>query len=328
MGGRRYRILNKFKPFDSNTICDETGFKKKLSETLERWDGFRVIPEAWNPQQPQDFAPTLSSPVLYPEASSESSYPPLWGESGEFSPAVIAANILGTSGYSNYFSGTANFIGEATAELVQGLTTVSTLQLNGNVSYLEFDSLGLDDVTVLKFTGFNKQPTDKFTVSVLVNLIDASITDNSFLYWLTNVQADNSNGLNSSIADNTNGVEPANNTYLDVGFESNQFAGTAVAIANKSQWFVMTFTWDGVTVAGDQIISVFFNSTKLVNDDQDTNTLGAWTDSLIIGAETFTGTQYNNGCRCRVAGVAWADDVLTDVQIQNAALALLDSAGE
>lgn len=78
MGGRGYRKLNKFKPFDANTICDETGFKKKVSEVVERWDGFRVIPEAWNPQQPQDFPPTITKPILFPESKAESSYPPLY----------------------------------------------------------------------------------------------------------------------------------------------------------------------------------------------------------------------------------------------------------
>lgn len=80
MGGRGYRKLNKFKPFDSNTICDETGFKKKMSEVQKRWDGFYVIPEAWNPQQPQDFPPTISKPIVHPSSRSESSYPPLYVE--------------------------------------------------------------------------------------------------------------------------------------------------------------------------------------------------------------------------------------------------------
>lgn len=51
----RLRQYNHFNPHDSNTICDVTGFKVKMSEVRERWEGFYVVDNAWNPRQPQDF---------------------------------------------------------------------------------------------------------------------------------------------------------------------------------------------------------------------------------------------------------------------------------
>lgn len=91
----RYKKLNKFKPFDSNTICDETGFKKKLSETMQRWDGFRVIPEAWNPQQPQDFPPNINKPIFYPESRSEQSYPSLFVRISGYLSVIYNTNPSG-----------------------------------------------------------------------------------------------------------------------------------------------------------------------------------------------------------------------------------------
>lgn len=57
VGGRGYKHLpdKQFKPFDSNTICDVTGFRVKFSQVRRRWEGFYVIEPAWNPRQPQDF---------------------------------------------------------------------------------------------------------------------------------------------------------------------------------------------------------------------------------------------------------------------------------
>lgn len=56
-GGRGYTRLEdkQFRPWDSNTICDVTGFRVKLSEVVRRWEGWYVIPEAWHVRQPQDF---------------------------------------------------------------------------------------------------------------------------------------------------------------------------------------------------------------------------------------------------------------------------------
>jgi len=53
VGGKPYTPINTFKKWDSNSICDVTGFKRKLSEQVERWEGFMVIPEAWNVRQSQ-----------------------------------------------------------------------------------------------------------------------------------------------------------------------------------------------------------------------------------------------------------------------------------
>ncbi len=69
--GRSYRTTNRFSPNDSNTICDVTGFKKKLSEVRKRWEGFFVIPEAHHPRQEQDFAPHIVKQTVYKDVRTE-----------------------------------------------------------------------------------------------------------------------------------------------------------------------------------------------------------------------------------------------------------------
>lgn len=53
--GRKYKSTNYFSPNDSNTYCDVTNFKTKLSQVNRRWEGWRVIDAAFHPRQPQDF---------------------------------------------------------------------------------------------------------------------------------------------------------------------------------------------------------------------------------------------------------------------------------
>lgn len=49
---------------DMNAICDECGFKFKLSELVERWDGALVDRKCWEPRHPRDFVriPRTESP--------------------------------------------------------------------------------------------------------------------------------------------------------------------------------------------------------------------------------------------------------------------------
>jgi hypothetical protein len=69
--GRKFSSTNTFSPMDSNTICDVTGFKVKLSETRKRWDGLRVIGEAWHPRQPQDTPVIPTAQKVFPEVRTE-----------------------------------------------------------------------------------------------------------------------------------------------------------------------------------------------------------------------------------------------------------------
>ena len=66
--------MNYFKAGDCNTICDITGFKVKLSETVTTWNGLQVIPEANSPRHPQDFPPTIIPTKVYPKSRSEQYY--------------------------------------------------------------------------------------------------------------------------------------------------------------------------------------------------------------------------------------------------------------
>ena len=70
--GRKYHSTNYFSPWDSNTICDVTGHKVKLSQVMRRWEGFMVIPEAFHPRQPQDFPVTPVKQMTFPEVRVES----------------------------------------------------------------------------------------------------------------------------------------------------------------------------------------------------------------------------------------------------------------
>jgi hypothetical protein len=63
-----------FSAGDCNTICDRTGFKVKLSETVTTWDGYRVIPNANSNRNPQDFAPTILKTAVHKESRSEQYY--------------------------------------------------------------------------------------------------------------------------------------------------------------------------------------------------------------------------------------------------------------
>lgn len=69
--GRKYHSTNYFSPWDSNTICDTTGFKVKRSQVVKRWEGFYVIPEAFHPRQPQDFPVTPVPQLTYADVRIE-----------------------------------------------------------------------------------------------------------------------------------------------------------------------------------------------------------------------------------------------------------------
>ncbi len=72
VGGRGYTYNpHPFKPWDSNTICDRTGFRVKTSEVIREWEGWYMIPEAWAPRQPQDFPVVPVKQVIYRNARSE-----------------------------------------------------------------------------------------------------------------------------------------------------------------------------------------------------------------------------------------------------------------
>lgn len=66
--------MSYFSAGDSNTICDRTGFKVKMSETVKTWDGYQVIPDADSLRNPQDFAPTTLKPKVYKDSRSETFY--------------------------------------------------------------------------------------------------------------------------------------------------------------------------------------------------------------------------------------------------------------
>ena len=66
--------MRRFEAGTCNTICDRTGFKVKLSETVKTWDGYQVIPAANSLRNPQDFAPTILKPKVFKDSRSETFY--------------------------------------------------------------------------------------------------------------------------------------------------------------------------------------------------------------------------------------------------------------
>jgi hypothetical protein len=72
VGGRGYtHNPHPFKPWNSNTICDRTGFRVKTSEVIREWEGWYMIPAAWAPRQPQDFPVVPVKQVIYRDSRSE-----------------------------------------------------------------------------------------------------------------------------------------------------------------------------------------------------------------------------------------------------------------
>lgn len=65
----KYRWGRKsFRAGTTNTICDETGAKVKMSQVRRRWDGAYVIPEVWEPRDPQDFPVKIDAQKVFPNA--------------------------------------------------------------------------------------------------------------------------------------------------------------------------------------------------------------------------------------------------------------------
>lgn len=85
-GGRGFKPVSTFKPFDSNTICDRTGFKVKLSDVAPTWEGYFVISRAWEPRQPQDFPVVPQKQHVYKDARSEQADP---GEEAQTFPPIV-----------------------------------------------------------------------------------------------------------------------------------------------------------------------------------------------------------------------------------------------
>lgn len=67
--------------YDYNALCDVCGFKKKASELRQRWDGFMVCDEDWEPRNILDFYRTRQDahllPFTRPEDASENTWTPL-----------------------------------------------------------------------------------------------------------------------------------------------------------------------------------------------------------------------------------------------------------
>lgn len=70
MGGRGFKRINTFSPWDSNTIDDITGFKRKMSDMRRRWEGW-YTDQGWAPRQPQDFPVVPQKQLVYNEVRSE-----------------------------------------------------------------------------------------------------------------------------------------------------------------------------------------------------------------------------------------------------------------
>lgn len=61
-------FFNRFEKNTCNTIDDVSGFKVKLSQATERWDGYMVTRENYEERQPQDFPVTPRAQKVYDRA--------------------------------------------------------------------------------------------------------------------------------------------------------------------------------------------------------------------------------------------------------------------
>lgn len=68
---RRSHNVSTFNAGDCNTICDRTGFKVKLKDTVRTWDGYQVVPEANSIRNQQDFPPTILRTAVHKASRSE-----------------------------------------------------------------------------------------------------------------------------------------------------------------------------------------------------------------------------------------------------------------
>lgn len=55
-----------YKSGDWLVICDSCAKKLKASKTKERWDGFRVCSECWEPRHPVDFIRSRADKISVP----------------------------------------------------------------------------------------------------------------------------------------------------------------------------------------------------------------------------------------------------------------------
>jgi len=52
----------------TNTVCDISGFKVKSNQVKLQWNGLWVIPQEWNPRDPQDFPAPVKKQRVYDNA--------------------------------------------------------------------------------------------------------------------------------------------------------------------------------------------------------------------------------------------------------------------
>lgn len=89
-----------YKSGDWLVICDSCSKKIKASKSKERWDGFRVCSECWEPRHPVDFirsrADKISVPFTRPQPQDtfiNVNYVTLYVDSGYFESTGIGPGL-------------------------------------------------------------------------------------------------------------------------------------------------------------------------------------------------------------------------------------------
>jgi hypothetical protein len=88
-----------YTPGDWWAICDSCGRKFKASQLKERWDGFMVCKEDWEPRHEQDFVQARADHISVPWARHPSAtfivvdYLPYWDSGYAFDGYVIGDYI-------------------------------------------------------------------------------------------------------------------------------------------------------------------------------------------------------------------------------------------
>ena len=84
---------------DQNAYCDECGFKFKLSELLDRWDGAKVDRKCWEPRHPRDY-PQLPRTEQPPQPGTGDENIEYTSVTFSTNPSAPSGTFSGTSGHS------------------------------------------------------------------------------------------------------------------------------------------------------------------------------------------------------------------------------------
>lgn len=89
-----------YKHGDQNAYCDVCGFKFKLSDMLDRWDGMKVDQACWEPRHPRDLPPPQRAEAPPQQGTGDEDTTNQLSVTYATSPSVPSGTFSGSSGHS------------------------------------------------------------------------------------------------------------------------------------------------------------------------------------------------------------------------------------